>query len=33
MPHGFIRFNEVAPVVRQVIRTQGAALREALAFP
>jgi acetyl esterase len=30
MTHGFIRFNEVAPVVRNVIRTQGAALRKAL---
>ncbi|UZE15719.1 alpha/beta hydrolase [Pseudomonas sp. B21-054] len=30
MTHGFIRFNEVAPVVQDVIRTQGAALRKAL---
>jgi acetyl esterase len=31
MTHGFLRFNEVAPVVRDVIFTQATALRQALA--
>lgn len=30
MTHGFVRFNEVAPVVRDVIGAQGSALRRAL---
>lgn len=30
MTHGFVRFNEVAPVVRNVIGAQGSALRRAL---
>ncbi|WLH03494.1 alpha/beta hydrolase fold domain-containing protein [Pseudomonas beijingensis] len=31
MTHGFVRFNEVAPVVRDVIAAQGSALRKALS--
>jgi acetyl esterase len=31
MPHGFIRFNEVAAVARNVIAAQGCALRKALS--
>lgn len=31
MTHGFIRFNEVAPVVGNVIAVQGSALRKALS--
>lgn len=30
MTHGFVRFNEVAPVVRNVIAVQGSALRNVL---
>ncbi|MBC3361476.1 alpha/beta hydrolase fold domain-containing protein [Pseudomonas sp. SWRI154] len=31
MTHGFVRFNEVAPVVRNVIAAQGSVLRKALS--
>jgi len=31
MTHGFIRFNEVAPIARNVLAAQGRALRKALS--
>jgi acetyl esterase len=31
MPHGFIRFNEVAPVARNIVAAQGNALRKAFS--